>query len=129
MEIHYRNSYTSKKGKSAGQVRHAYSVVGTPAELAAYKKARGTFYVEDEKGVPVHTTGFSEGQRANIVITKDGNVAVDRSEANNMKALIDQNPGQVGQVLAEAYAAKLLANLPKAGSQVSVATGAGIGTL
>lgn len=117
MHIQFKNQYTSKKQ----QLRYAYTVHGTKAELEAFKKARGNYYVEDEKGNPVWTTGFL-ATGTELIVTKEGKITVDNSEIRNLNALIAQNPGPVGEHLAKAQAEKLLGVLKSMSKSTPVAT-------
>ena len=70
MKVNFKSQHRST-GKNnpatKGQKRFSYTVTGTKEELVDFKKSQGTFYVEDEAGVPILNSPRDLGKQANMV--------------------------------------------------------------
>ena len=99
--------YVSKNGNDT----FVYFVDGNEADLKAYKKAKGTFYREEE-GKPLFFTTDFVGDRGNLIITTKGNVIADKSAFKKASSLANQFDGPLGQAIAQQAAAQLLGHKP-----------------
>lgn len=99
MDIIYSSSYP-KKAKNGNLVDvFVYTVKGTEAELADYKKAKGEDYRTDkETGEPLFYSLNYVGEQCPLIITTNGNVVADTSAMRKAKNLVDQNPNLRAEV-------------------------------
>ena len=109
MQANYERQYTSKKGTDV----FVYSVEGTDAELANYKKAQGKNFREDkETGKSLWFTTRYVGEITPLIITSKGSVIADLREMKKHASLVEQFGGNLGQAMANAAAASLLGTKP-----------------
>jgi hypothetical protein len=105
LQVKSVRDYVSKNGNAT----FVYEVSGEKGELAAFKKAQGTYYREDDKtGAPLWFTTRFIGDSGKLVITSNGNVVADMSDFRKAESLASQYGGNLGQELAKASAASLL---------------------
>jgi hypothetical protein len=105
LQITEKSTYVSKKGNDT----FVYEVSGSKAELAAFKKAKGEYYVEDN-GTPLFFTIDYVGPRGTLIITSKGNVIADKSAFKKAASLANQFEGPLGQAIAQQAATQLLGN-------------------
>jgi hypothetical protein len=109
MNINFKRSY---RKKGTGNTVFVYAVSGTPAELEAFKKAQGEFFIEDEDGTPLWFTTRFVGKSGKLVITSAGKVIADMSQFDQMASLAQQYGGNLGEALAQQAAGALLGVTP-----------------
>lgn len=97
-------SYRNKKGTLVFR----YKVIGTPAEIEAYKAAQGENYRESEDKTPLFFTTRNAGNSVNLIITQGGKVVADMSAFDAAASLASQYGGNLGTELAKQAAAQLL---------------------
>lgn len=108
LQVRFQRDYVSKNGNAT----FVYTVSGDKAELAAYKKAQGTYYREEEgTGTPLWFTTRFIGDAGKLVITSTGNVVADMSEFRKAESLASQYGGNLGQELARGMAHKLIGGI------------------
>tara|TARA_R110002126_G_scaffold276162_3_gene421698 strand:+ start:117 stop:485 length:369 start_codon:yes stop_codon:yes gene_type:complete len=112
--------YVSKKGNDT----FVYAVFGDAESLKAFKKAKGTYYREDDgksgdvdAGTPIWFTTRCIGNTGKLIITEKGNVIADMSEFRKAQSMSEQFGGNFGQELARASVANLLGNKPTSDSE------------
>ncbi len=84
-----------------------FIVVGTPAEIEAYKAAQGEFFRESDDKRPLFFTTRSAPNNSKLIITQKGKVVVDMSEFDAAASLVAQYGGNLGQELARSAVAML----------------------
>ncbi len=95
-----------------------YLVLGTVAELEAYKTAQGEFYRENDDKKPLFFSSRSAGDSADLIITQKGKVIVDMSKFDSAASLVAQYGGNLGAELAKSAVAMLLSgNTPVQNTQ------------
>ena len=104
MRIKLIRSYKSKNGNTV----FVYAVSGSTEQLDAFKKAQGTNYREDDKGVPLFFTVRCVGDSGTLIITSTGRVVPDMSAFDQANSLAKQYGGNFGQEIARVAAEKLL---------------------
>lgn len=110
MKIVLQRSYRSKNGNST----FVYTVTGSADDIAAYKKAQGDFYREDDNNVPLWFTTRCVGPRGSLIITSKGNIVADMSAFDQAASIASQYGGNFGQELAKASVALILGtNVPE----------------
>jgi hypothetical protein len=95
--------YVSKKGNDT----FVYVVTGDPTSLKAFKKAKGTFYREED-GKPLFFTIDFFGNSGDLIITSKGNVIADKSQFKKAQSLSSQFSGSLGDAIATQFAQQLL---------------------
>jgi len=71
---------TNKSGSTA------YTLVGTKEEIAAYKKAKGSYYRETEDGKPLYFTSRPLSSETNYTLDKAGYLSAnDTAKAQQIK--------------------------------------------
>lgn len=110
MKIKLTRSYRSKNGNTV----FVYSVSGSTEQLEAFKKAQGSNYREDDKGVPLFFTVRCVGQTGSLIITSTGKVVPDMSAFDEANSLAKQYGGNFGQEIARVAAEKLLGGVKTA---------------
>tara|TARA_R110002126_G_scaffold276162_3_gene421701 strand:+ start:1942 stop:2298 length:357 start_codon:yes stop_codon:yes gene_type:complete len=104
LQVKSVRDYVSKKGNDT----FVYEVSGDKTAMAAYKKAQGEYYREDDKtGVALWFTTRFIGDSGKLIITTNGNVVADMSEFRKAESLSSQYGGNLGQELARTAAASL----------------------
>jgi hypothetical protein len=103
MKVNCVRTYRSKKGTPT----FVYSVSGTKEQLAAFKKAQGDYYREDESGTPLFFTTRYIGEEGTLMITSNGNLVPDMSEFDKQASLVAQYGGNFGDALAKQGVNKL----------------------
>jgi hypothetical protein len=85
-------------------------VLGTQAELDAYKTAQGEFYrtVSETDLRPLFFTNRFAGNTAELIITSKGKIMADMSAFDAASNLASQYGGNLGQELAKQAVAQLL---------------------
>ncbi len=101
-------SYRNKKGTLVFR----YAVIGTPAEIEAYKAAQGENYRESDDKTPLFFTTRNAGPSCNLIITQGGKVVADMSKFDAAASLAAQYGGNLGTELAKQAAASLLGGSP-----------------
>jgi len=96
-------TYRSKNGNPT----FVYGVDGSKEDLAAFKKAQGSYYREDENKVPLWFTTRYIGETGNLVVTSNGNIVPDMSEFDKQASLVAQYGGNFGDVLAKSAVDKI----------------------
>jgi len=104
MKVNYLRSYKNKKGHTV----FVYGVTGSEQQLASYKEAQGEFYREDDDSKPIWFSSKFVGDNAKLIITSNGKVVADTSEFDKAASMVAQYGGNLGESLANAYAAKLM---------------------
>jgi hypothetical protein len=104
MKVRLIRSYRSKNGNAT----FVYGVTGSDKDLAAFKKAQGEYYREDEDGTALWFTTRCIGQAGSLIITTNGNIVPDMSAFDQAASLASQYGGNFGQALAEQAAASVL---------------------
>lgn len=104
MKIKLLRSYRSKNGHAV----FVYAVSGSAEQLAAYKKAQGENYREDENKTPLFFTTRCVGNTGELIITTNGKVVADMSKFDQAASIASQYGGNFGQELAKAAAASLM---------------------
>lgn len=84
-----------------GNLVFVYEVSGKAADLADYKDAQGSNYIEDdESGKPLFfTTRPFIGGMGELGISSEGNVYQDTSKLDEAKAITEANGGNFGDLL------------------------------
>ena len=110
MNIKFKSSYRKVfKNGQAGTV-FVYTVTATAAELKKAKAAKQENIVEQPDGsVLMFTTRYAGANAQLIESPKTGKFNIDNSELDQIRSLVEQNPGALGQAIADSYAAKLVA--------------------
>lgn len=110
MNIKFKSSYRKLfKNGVAGTV-FVYAVTATAAELKKAKAAKQDNIVEQPDGsVLLFTTRYAGASAVMIESPKTGKFNIDNSELDQIRSIVEQNPGALGTAIAESYAAKLLA--------------------
>lgn len=108
LKINYLRSY-KKAAKSGNGVTtvFVYKVSGNAEQLAAYKKAQGDNFVEDETNGILWFTTRGCGQTGSLIITSAGKVVADMSQFDMQASLAQQFGGSLGQALANNAAQSL----------------------
>lgn len=104
MKIRLERSYRSKNGNAT----FVYTVSGSKEDLAAYKKAQGDFYREDDNNTPLWFTTRCVGPQGLLIITSKGNIVADMSAFDQAASIASQYGGNFGQELAKASVAMIL---------------------
>lgn len=89
-------TYRSKNGNPT----FVYRVDGNKDDLAAFKKAQGSYYREDDDKNPLWFTTRYIGETGNLIVTSNGNIVPDMSEFDKQASLVAQYGGNFGDVLA-----------------------------
>lgn len=111
MRINFKSSYRKvfKNGKP-GTV-FVYNVTATAAELKKAKAAKQDNIVEQPDGsVLLFTTNYAGASAQMIESPKTGKFNIDNSELDQIRSLVEQNPGALGTAIAESFASKLVAS-------------------
>jgi len=110
MRINFKSSYRKVfKNGTAGTV-FVYAVIATAAELAIAKEAKQENIVPQPDGEVLMFTTRYAGPSANLIQSpKTNKFNIDNSELDQIRSIVEQNPGALGTAIAEAFAAKLLA--------------------
>lgn len=90
-------TYRSKNGNPT----FVYGVEGSKEDLAAFKKAQGSYYREDESKLPLWFTTRYIGETGSLIVTTNGNIVPDMSEFDKQASLVAQYGGNFGDVLAQ----------------------------
>lgn len=114
----------SYRKTGTGTLVFRYKVVGTPAELAAYKKAQGDFYRENEQKEPLFFSINNVGDTCELGISRAGKVFANTSEIDGIANMVAQHGGNLGVELAKAAAAKILGRGASVSSSTSVSENA-----
>jgi hypothetical protein len=111
MNIKFKSSYRKVfKNGTAGTV-FVYQVTATAAELKKAKAAKQENIVEQPDGsVLLFTTRYAGASAVMIESPKTGKFNIDNSELDQIRSLVEQNPGALGNAIAESFAAKLVAS-------------------
>lgn len=116
MKAKYHSKYNTVDKNSNGIVMFRYIVSGTEEQLAAYKKAQGDYYRENEEGQPMFFTPRFISDNLNLLISSKGKVFADTAELDKLNSLVNQYPGALGNALAQIGANKILGQTQSAGA-------------
>ena len=72
MKAKFIREYRSKKPNTLGQKRYSYKMLGTEAEIAAFKAQQGEFFLETETGDVLWNRTEDFGNSPEIVVTQEG---------------------------------------------------------
>ena len=97
MKATFLRSYRSAKGNAT----FVYTVAGTKDDLKAFKDAQGSYYREDDGGLPLFFTTRYIGEEGKLLVTTNGNIVPDMSEYDKQASLVQQYGGNFGDVLAK----------------------------
>jgi len=106
LQATFKTTFTHK-----GSERHAYTVDGTPEELADYKAKVGEFYAEDrDNGKPLYYTNFRSIQdSAPLKYNEEsGYYNLQERELQNAISKVNSIGGAVGQAMANQLATALM---------------------
>lgn len=107
--------------KGSGRPVCRYVVSGTAAEMKAYKKAQGEYFIEDSaKGVLWFSTDF-HGKSVGLIITENGNITADNEEQLLQQMQVEQRGGNLGEALATELAKQLIGGNASSSSTPAVA--------
>lgn len=114
------NPVRQYRSKETGNLVFVYEVNGNAEGLEAFKTAQGDFHRTDEdSGKPLYFTTRVHPAKTPLLITADGNVAVDTSAMDRKIALANEHAGtQLGEMLSKQIADELL----KAAEKFAVAS-------
>lgn len=106
--VSLRNNYVNAKSNNV----FVYRVLGTPAQIEAYKKAQADFFRQEEDGTALWFSTNFIGKKGHIIITTKGKVVADMSAFRQAESLTKQFGGNFGQEIAKASVAQLLGDTP-----------------
>src|ERR1035437_9035096 len=87
--------------KESGKVVFRYIVTGSPTDVEAYKALQGDKLVLDDDGKPLYFTIRFQGNKITLGLTSTGTLYVDTQVLDKAKSMIDNNPGILGDKIAE----------------------------
>ena len=112
LQAKFLNSYRSK---ATGKIRARFTVTGSPAELAAYKEAQGTYFRTAEDGTTplIHAVcPLDQGRLYNITYTEGIGYFVDFNEitaaAGSIETAEQKGSARLADKVAELQARKLM---------------------
>lgn len=86
-----------------------YKLTGTKSALARYEEIQGDNYREDEEtGDVLYFSTRYFGDTGEVIITVNDRIAPNMGQQREWKSIVAQNPGQIGEALANKIAEQLL---------------------
>lgn len=109
LKARFLNSYRSAK---TGKTVFRYEVMGTPAELEAYRAAKGENNRDNEdNGNPLFFSTEYTGEVIDLGISRKGNAFVDTTEMDKAASLAAKYGGNLGQEIAKGLAQSIVSRI------------------